>query len=202
MKKRHLCTTAMTFSALFSTNTAFAFVSFTIVAEDIDSSATGYNYEIQNNCFGNCEDTIGGVPIPDLYQVDEFYLPYFSDSGISAINSPSGWSYNIESSNDLFNLGSGAGVIHWSASTGNELALYGILSGFTYTSSLVSSVKAPFRLDYVNDDYNIGDPPIPASPSALAAGLTPISAVPVPASIWLFGSGLLGLLGFRKRKII
>ncbi|MFC1773858.1 VPLPA-CTERM sorting domain-containing protein [Pseudomonadota bacterium] len=26
------------------------------------------------------------------------------------------------------------------------------------------------------------------------------SAVPVPASIWLFGSGLLGLIGIAKRK--
>jgi len=27
-----------------------------------------------------------------------------------------------------------------------------------------------------------------------------VSAVPIPASIWLFGSGLLGLIGFAKRK--
>jgi hypothetical protein len=29
---------------------------------------------------------------------------------------------------------------------------------------------------------------------------TPISAVPVPAAIWLFGSGLISLIGFSKRK--
>jgi len=29
---------------------------------------------------------------------------------------------------------------------------------------------------------------------------SPTSAVPVPAAVWLFGSGLLGLLGFAKRK--
>ncbi len=27
-----------------------------------------------------------------------------------------------------------------------------------------------------------------------------VSAVPVPAAVWLFGSGLIGLLGFAKRK--
>ncbi len=30
--------------------------------------------------------------------------------------------------------------------------------------------------------------------------LTNISAVPIPAAAWLFGSGLLGLIGFSKRK--
>ena len=27
-----------------------------------------------------------------------------------------------------------------------------------------------------------------------------MSAVPVPAAVWLFGSGILGLAGFTKRK--
>ena len=30
--------------------------------------------------------------------------------------------------------------------------------------------------------------------------LTPVSAVPVPAAVWLFGSGLLGLVGVARRK--
>ena len=29
-----------------------------------------------------------------------------------------------------------------------------------------------------------------------------ISAVPIPGAVWLFGSGLLGLLGFKKRKAV
>jgi hypothetical protein len=29
-----------------------------------------------------------------------------------------------------------------------------------------------------------------------------VSAVPVPGAVWLFGSGLLGLLGFKKRKAV
>jgi len=42
------------------------------------------------------------------------------------------------------------------------------------------------------------------NPDFAAASVTvaeaPISAVPVPAAVWLFGSGLIGLLGFAKRK--
>ena len=29
---------------------------------------------------------------------------------------------------------------------------------------------------------------------------TPVAAVPVPAAVWLFGSGLLGLVGIARRK--
>ena len=32
-------------------------------------------------------------------------------------------------------------------------------------------------------------------------GFATISAVPVPAAVWLFVSGLLGLVGFARRKI-
>ncbi|MGK0440922.1 MAG: hypothetical protein ACJA0N_000717 [Pseudohongiellaceae bacterium] len=200
MKKLHFFTAAVAFSALFSVNTVSAAVGFNPTVEDIDSSATGYNYAIQTDCFGSCWDTMGGVPITELYQTDTFYLPYFSDAGITAINSPLDWSYTIEASNDIFNLGNSAGVIHWSASPGNELALWDNLSGFTYTSSFSSSVTAPFRLDYVGGAQLFGDLSIPASPLALAAGLIPIAAVPEPASIWLFGSALLGLAGFRKLR--
>jgi len=31
--------------------------------------------------------------------------------------------------------------------------------------------------------------------------LTNISSVPVPAAVWLFGSGLLGLIGVARRKV-
>ena len=32
------------------------------------------------------------------------------------------------------------------------------------------------------------------------ANLAPVSTVPVPAAVWLFGSGLLGLVGIARRK--
>lgn len=33
-----------------------------------------------------------------------------------------------------------------------------------------------------------------------ASGLTAVSAIPVPAAVWLFGSGLLGLVGIARRR--
>ena len=37
-------------------------------------------------------------------------------------------------------------------------------------------------------------------PEGALAGVTDLSAVPVPAAVWLFGSGLLGLLGVARRR--
>ena len=53
--------------------------------------------------------------------------------------------------------------------------------------------------------YCTGDPgPIPAGepfPASAAYGdFSPVSAVPVPAAVWLFGTALVGLVGFSKRK--
>jgi len=42
----------------------------------------------------------------------------------------------------------------------------------------------------INPDYANGSVDVSA-----------VSAVPVPAAIWLFGSGLIGLVGFSKRKM-
>ena len=34
-----------------------------------------------------------------------------------------------------------------------------------------------------------------------SAELGPVSVVPVPAAVWLFGSGLIGLMGMAYRKV-
>jgi hypothetical protein len=35
--------------------------------------------------------------------------------------------------------------------------------------------------------------------SSLIVNIGPVSQVPVPAAMWLFGSGLMGLIGMRKK---
>ncbi|MCP4331014.1 MAG: PEP-CTERM sorting domain-containing protein [Gammaproteobacteria bacterium] len=36
--------------------------------------------------------------------------------------------------------------------------------------------------------------------AGLGAGSIEVSPIPVPAAIWLFGTGLIGLIGFSKRR--
>ena len=43
-------------------------------------------------------------------------------------------------------------------------------------------------------------PSTPSTPSVPSAPSAPPSAVPLPGAVWLFGSALLGLVGFKRRK--
>ena len=42
--------------------------------------------------------------------------------------------------------------------------------------------------------------PFPGQTPAFSGEMVPVAAVPVPAAVWLFGSGLLGLVGVARRK--
>lgn len=42
--------------------------------------------------------------------------------------------------------------------------------------------------------------PFPGQTPAFGGVMIPVSAIPVPAAVWLFGSGLLGLVGVARRK--
>jgi len=112
-------------------------------------------------------------------------------------------------------------------STGNDLVLFGVgtvddsfdLTIGAITQSLIaidSGFLTPngLRLNAVAvnlDDFSIGVDGIftnilltfqdTSSEFALAGALNPPpAAVPVPAAVWLFGSGLLGLVGVARRK--
>ena len=71
------------------------------------------------------------------------------------------------------------------------------LSNYTFTA-----VKTTVPLSTL---ITVGDSVLPGggwSPAIdlYEPGTVNISAVPVPAAVWLFGSGLLGLVGISRRK--
>ncbi len=51
-------------------------------------------------------------------------------------------------------------------------------------------IDGPFSMVSVNVDIGSGN----------SMEVLSISTVPIPAAVWLFGSGLLGLLGIARRK--
>ena len=81
---------------------------------------------------------------------------------------------------------------------------WGFVSNTPFSSILLTSGTADDDEDddnAIKETYNLdnlvyGNGPLPP-PTALTQ-LT--SAVPIPASIWLFASGLLGLIGIRRRQ--
>ena len=199
-------------SALVLANSAHAFVSTTpntVISDSvtqINSTDWSYGYTLTNltECFGNCGDTIQQKPIIDYWlTLSDFYIPYFSDAGIKNISSPTAWSVTIEVNNDVFNLGNGAGVLHWSTALGQGIPVNGVLSGFGYEANF-GPAKAPFQTKLTDGSIFLGDPLIPASPNAILAGLPPVpSQIPVPPTIYLFISGLVALgLKFRKKSLI
>lgn len=69
----------------------------------------------------------------------------------------------------------------------------GTAPSFSGAGASPVSLTGPYSLTIVADISHSG-----SGSSSLGAQ---ISAVPVPAAIWLFGSGLLGLAGFSARRI-
>lgn len=158
-------------------------------------SAWQYSYALQNNttCFGRCSDTVLGYSIPEyMLAVREFSIPFFSDAGIIDIASPTGWAYQILNE-DRFNLGFGAGTLTWTATTDQSgIAMNANLGGFSYTS-LFAPGKGPFSAGFGNGESFVGDPAIPLSPNAVAAGIGAPNSVPEPGSIALILAGFAGL---------
>jgi hypothetical protein len=64
-----------------------------------------------------------------------------------------------------------------------------------------SSLAEPDRLGCATGQCSLlPDVDLATLPNAVYAQWTGVSAVPVPAAVWLFGTALVGLIGFGKRK--
>lgn len=164
-----------------------------------------YDYTL-SGASGSCVFFYGSAN----YAINAFEVPYFADAGITAITSPTGWSYAIEAT-DTFGLGSGAQTLVWTAGAGFGLQPdtgtgAPTLSGFGYASAY-DSVYAPAGvLTGTSPFLTIVDPALPGSPAALAAGLVPTpfpsaSAVPEPSGLAVMLAGL-GLVALARRRLV
>lgn len=89
----------------------------------------------------------------------------------------------------------------WSSSFGNALYFNNDVTGFG-SDQLMSFIAlgatdvsdlsgTPFATTFANGKWHV---------NAASGTVSYISAVPIPATVWLFGSGLLGLVGISRRK--
>ena len=78
------------------------------------------------------------------------------------------------------------------------------LSGSDNNTDIISISRIPNGLDSNNNAADFQQGCItPGSVNIAGSGdcsVTSVSAVPIPAAAWLFGSGILGLVGFARRK--
>jgi len=112
-------------------------------------------------------------------QAHNFQLMLFGAGGSSAVRS--------------YSLAKGAGY------TGSNTAAWGDpinalaidLADFSgFDTSRVDGIRL-----LIGDGYDVNNSAVPAF-----VGAYNIAAVPVPAAVWLFGSGLLGLVGVARRR--
>jgi hypothetical protein len=68
-----------------------------------------------------------------------------------------------------------------------DLTLFGLALGQTTNSVILNLIQAPF--------FGTSDPM-----AVVAVNSRVVPAVPVPAAVWLFGTALIGLVGFGKRR--
>jgi len=76
----------------------------------------------------------------------------------------------------------------WNVDTGlnGSYEFYGAQLG------LIDELHLGFGNNFIVDDISLNGSPI--------SSISPISPIPVPAAIWLFGTALLGMVGFSKRR--
>ncbi len=100
-----------------------------------------------------------------------------------------------------FTLGNSADAIILSLAD-TEIARLEYGSGFAVSGASTELLRLPTELANYQPSpegmtYGMGDR---GTPGAAGSAALPVSAVPLPAAGWLFGSGLLALLGTRRRS--
>ena len=154
------------------------------------SSATTVSYDVTNISGNTWEysytvnnDTLG-------FAIEEFtiFFDYTAYENLISTAAPSGWDPLVIQPDTglpddgfydaLVISGSGIGV-------GGSLGVFSVQ--FDY---LLGGTPGSQAFDIVD----------PFTFDVLDSGFTQASTVPVPAALWLFGSGILGLLGFVRRN--
>ncbi len=184
------------------------------VVTQIGSDSWKYELTIHNESVSN------GSPGLEAYPWAYWLLiPYFSDAGITNITCPatckngseeSGWYWHIDTGSSISYPFGGQGYPGWAALSWDwyadddapGVALGQSLPGFGFSASY-APVKGPFLLRFALGSDVLGDPAIPGSPLAQAAGYaTPfeVTGVVPEASTYAMMLAGLGLLGFMARR--
>ena len=182
MNKSRLLGAVYTFLCLYSINGSTATVAY-------DISWTGANGYSMTGDFSFDDSILGGLIIAS--DVSSLSIEGFLN-GLSVgsfIGLPI--TFNFDSATELFVVGPSANCSGDGGQIWGDITFCGGSPGFAFAQG--SSTEGL----YVNGVW-IESSTVPISETTLFATRQP--AVPIPPALWLFGSGLLGLVGLARRK--
>jgi len=216
MKKRHILTIIALFLTSLSTNAQIINVNYSGVVTDIGSLLTGDGIAVGTTMNGSFTyDTAGGGV------VDEFSTSFAN--GFFASIGPSGGTITVQ--NDQMNgsatLPADGFRINANDTTSNTLNGYanpdmqfGIrqqnIDGQLWDDTLppdlndwslitLAAINAP---DWRWLDFGLSTTNFPDDQIRWEVTEFSVSAVPVPAAVWLFGTALIGFVGYSRRRRI
>jgi len=155
---------------------------------DLSSAASPYTPEVTDGIDNNCDtitDNLGGA------------FGFLPNAVIDSANTNLGTDLTVDASSSSGANGTGAiTTYHWFLDDSGQA----ILS--TSNASDVISWSTLASLGYGEGSYLIGlvVQDDGGGMTYKGNGSLNIAAVPIPAAVWLFGSGLLGLVGMAGRK--
>ena len=143
------------------------------------------------NPFNNAQATLNlsaGTTTLDLYYDVEGDISYGYDFILDVIGS--GGISNVGGGDSDLGSSFGSGWRQFGGDIYGEIGSSVLGFSFDFTADTGTSLL----ISGSYTDSNFIDAPI------TSATLATVSAVPVPAAVWLFGSGLIGLVGMARRK--
>lgn len=179
-----------------------SFMSAMVAGDNVTWGVSGGHQKLETN-----ED----LPLWGFYTTSVTNSPVVFDTGVADVNNTQGvWNTLVSeiqtqdsnaNNNSTFRI---KGELGYTAIYGNDFqtALPFIAQGSL--SEKLAFVQEGLDLEIGDFDttrlVKFGDWTINLAQASLKYGPTAPAAVPVPAAVWMFGTGLLGLLGLNRRK--
>ncbi len=130
--------------------------------------------------------------------------PTSTISGVGALPATNGVDFDVTNSVKTFPLGPSPIA---TTTRNTNLACAGVAIAQQVNAYTINTLPA-YTTCFPTSNDGIGGSPIPSGPyfdlnpnfDITSVHLESVSSVPLPPAVWLFGSGLLGLIGFVRRR--
>ncbi len=200
--KQHLKHALLAASALLFCGTINAqIINVNYPAVEIASSG-GTDVSLTDNGGGNADLSINGLAIDVIQFFGESSDDINPDETFSLTGSATDFTGTGGTFSGSFSIGGGLASGTFSGLNVNQYSFLGSTTGdaggyMDITSGSLLQGLASYTGGFV---INWSGDALASSGGMIGSGKLDVPAVPVPAAVWLFGSGLLGLVGIARRK--